>query len=68
MRTSTPGTRPVLFFSVDVYTCKAFDMESAVEYTARFFERAPDRRQGVLTMSATTVDGRRRAATAWRKR
>jgi S-adenosylmethionine decarboxylase len=30
--------RPVLFFSVDVYTCKTFDMESAVDYTRRFFE------------------------------
>ncbi len=30
--------RPVLFFSVDVYTCKVFDMERAVEYTHRFFD------------------------------
>lgn len=30
--------RPVLFFSVDVYTCKLFDMEKAVEYTRRFFD------------------------------
>ena len=29
--------RPVLFFSVDVYTCKVFDMEEAVEYTRSFF-------------------------------
>ncbi len=29
--------RPVLFFSVDVYTCKLFDMERAVEFTHRFF-------------------------------
>jgi hypothetical protein len=29
--------RPVLFFSVDVYTCKLFDMEKAVQYTRRFF-------------------------------
>jgi len=29
---------PVLFFSVDVYTCKRFDMEGAVEYTRRFFD------------------------------
>jgi S-adenosylmethionine/arginine decarboxylase-like enzyme len=29
--------RPVLFFSVDVYTCKTFDMEKAVQYTSRFF-------------------------------
>jgi S-adenosylmethionine decarboxylase len=28
---------PVLFFSVDVYTCKVFDMERAVEFTAAFF-------------------------------
>jgi S-adenosylmethionine decarboxylase len=28
---------PVLFFSVDVYTCKAFDKEKAVEYTEAFF-------------------------------
>ncbi len=26
-----------LFFSVDVYTCKAFDVGRAVEYTRRFF-------------------------------
>jgi S-adenosylmethionine decarboxylase len=29
---------PVLFFSVDVYTCKRFDMERAVGYTRRFFD------------------------------
>jgi S-adenosylmethionine decarboxylase len=28
---------PLLFFSVDVYTCKVFDVEGAVEYTRRFF-------------------------------
>jgi len=28
---------PVLFFSVDVYTCKLFDMEQAVDYTRAFF-------------------------------
>jgi S-adenosylmethionine decarboxylase len=28
---------PVLFFSVDVYTCKVFDIERAVEFTAEFF-------------------------------
>ena len=28
---------PVLFFSVDIYTCKHFDMERAVAYTAQFF-------------------------------
>jgi S-adenosylmethionine decarboxylase len=30
--------RPVLFFSVDVYTCKAFDALAAVEYTRAFFD------------------------------
>jgi hypothetical protein len=29
--------RPLLFFSVDVYTCKAFDVAPTVEYTRRFF-------------------------------
>ncbi len=29
---------PVRFFSVDVYTCKPFDAEQAVEYTRRFFD------------------------------
>jgi hypothetical protein len=29
---------PVLFFSVDVYTCKAFDVEGTVEYTRAFFD------------------------------
>lgn len=28
---------PILFFSVDVYTCRMFDMEKAVEYTGTFF-------------------------------
>ena len=28
---------PVLFFSVDVYTCKPFDMQRAVDYTRAFF-------------------------------
>ena len=28
---------PLLFFSVDVYTCKPFDMQRAVDYTRRFF-------------------------------
>jgi hypothetical protein len=28
---------PALFFSVDVYTCKAFDEVAAVEYTRRAF-------------------------------
>lgn len=30
--------RPVLFFSVDVYTCKAFDVAAAVEYTQSVFD------------------------------
>jgi S-adenosylmethionine decarboxylase len=29
---------PLLFFSVDVYTCKLFDMDEAVEYTRHFFD------------------------------
>jgi S-adenosylmethionine decarboxylase len=29
---------PRLFFSVDVYTCKAFDASAAVDFTAAFFE------------------------------
>jgi S-adenosylmethionine decarboxylase len=29
--------RPLLFFSVDIYTCKAFDSERVVAYTNRFF-------------------------------
>lgn len=29
--------RPILFFSVDIYTCKAFDPASAVEFTKRYF-------------------------------
>jgi S-adenosylmethionine/arginine decarboxylase-like enzyme len=28
---------PVLFFSVDVYTCKVIDIERAFEFTAEFF-------------------------------
>lgn len=28
---------PVLFFSVDIYTCKAFDVDAAVEHTRRYF-------------------------------
>jgi S-adenosylmethionine decarboxylase len=27
-----------LFFSVDLYTCKAFDPVAAVDFTARFFD------------------------------
>lgn len=30
--------QPVLFFSVDVYTCKAFDAEQVLAFTAGFFE------------------------------
>ena len=29
--------RPRLFFSVDIYTCKAFDVDVAVAFTADFF-------------------------------
>lgn len=29
--------QPRLFFSVDIYTCKAFNITSAVEYTKKFF-------------------------------
>lgn len=29
--------RPVLFFSVDIYTCKAFEPSSVVEFTERLF-------------------------------
>ena len=41
MRTSTRGSSRVLFFSVDIYTCKGFDPERAVDFTRSFF-RAPD--------------------------
>lgn len=37
--------KPQLFFSVDVYTCKAFDAAHAVEFTRRKFD-------------ATTITGR----------
>lgn len=30
--------RPVLFFSVDIYTCKPFDPMKAVQFTRRFFD------------------------------
>jgi len=30
--------QPLLFFSVDIYTCKAFDAAEVVDFTARFFE------------------------------
>ena len=29
--------QPRLFFSVDVYTCKAFDPDAATEFTKNFF-------------------------------
>ncbi len=29
--------QPLLFFSVDIYTCKAFNPKSAVDFTQRFF-------------------------------
>ena len=29
--------KPVLFFSVDIYTCKKFDNQQAVEFTRDFF-------------------------------
>lgn len=29
--------RPMLFFSVDLYTCKAFDAAEAVEFTRNYF-------------------------------
>ena len=29
---------PVLFFSVDIYTCKLFEPDAAVRFTKRFFE------------------------------
>lgn len=30
--------QPKLFFSVDIYTCKKFDVMAAVEFTEQFFE------------------------------
>jgi hypothetical protein len=29
--------QPLLFFSVDIYTCKAFDVDTAVSFTGEFF-------------------------------
>jgi S-adenosylmethionine decarboxylase len=29
--------KPRVFFSVDIYTCKAFDPSAAVDFTGRFF-------------------------------
>ena len=33
--------QPRLFFSVDVYTCKAFDVDPAVSFTRDFFAADP---------------------------
>ena len=30
--------QPLLFFSVDIYSCKAFDVQTALAFTKRFFE------------------------------
>jgi S-adenosylmethionine decarboxylase len=30
--------RPLLFFSVDIYSCKAFDVAAALEFTRRYFD------------------------------
>lgn len=30
--------QPLLFFSVDIYTCKAFDPQKAVDFTKEYFE------------------------------
>lgn len=30
--------QPMLFFSVDIYTCKAFDPQAAVDFTSNFFK------------------------------
>lgn len=30
--------QPLLFFSVDIYTCKAFDSRVATEFTKQFFD------------------------------
>ena len=32
--------QPLLFFSVDIYTCKAFDAAMTVEFTAKYFRAA----------------------------
>lgn len=29
--------KPILFFSVDIYTCKAFDPETVIEFTKNYF-------------------------------
>jgi hypothetical protein len=33
--------QPLLFFSVDIYTCKQFDAEKVLAFTADFFEAEP---------------------------
>jgi hypothetical protein len=33
--------QPLLFFSVDIYTCKEFDPEEVVAFTTAFFEADP---------------------------
>jgi S-adenosylmethionine decarboxylase len=33
--------QPRLFFSVDMYTCKAFDVDTAVSFTRDFFHASP---------------------------
>jgi len=30
--------QPLLFFSVDIYTCKAFDPQVAIDYTKHYFK------------------------------
>jgi S-adenosylmethionine/arginine decarboxylase-like enzyme len=30
--------QPMLFFSVDIYTCKAFDPQTVIDYTKRYFD------------------------------
>jgi S-adenosylmethionine decarboxylase len=30
--------QPLLFFSVDIYTCKPFDTDSVIEFTAQYFD------------------------------
>jgi S-adenosylmethionine decarboxylase len=33
--------KPLLFFSVDIYTCKAFDPERVIQFTREFFAADP---------------------------
>lgn len=30
--------QPLLFFSVDIYTCKAFEVQAALDFTRRYFD------------------------------